>query len=410
MIRNLLLVLSATALLAPAAAVAQQVRFDDVVRNLKNPDPKIRINAVRLLRESAHFEAVGPMAPLVNDPVDEIQLEAIAAELSFYLVERVPSKRRVALLLEVRNSSQASTAFGMGPVAAWPKPVPPELVTELLKAVDDDNEKVRSEAIYTIGVVARRPLTGEQEQALILALDHYDPAIRAAAAHVIGRLGITAAGDALVTAINDSNEHVRYAAMRALGDTRETRAVQALADQLMYYGKGEGAWSALHALATIADPSSVPLFKAHLGDKDESIRRAAMEGLARTKDTSEVSALEVAAGTDHSESVRAAAAFALQMIGRNYVPRLVESMDSGKMVPQVAGYLVEIGPSVVSLLLSHRHDQDPGIRGNVAQVLGAIGGDAAMRALQPLLEDRDKSVVDAATRAMERARMHAELR
>lgn len=407
MIRNCLLVLSAAAILGPSLAGAQPARFEDVVRNLRNPDPKIRINAVKLLRESAHFEAVGPMAPLVNDPVDAIQLEAIAAELSFYLVEPVPSKRRVALLLEVRNSGQAPAAFDMGPLAVWPRPVPPELVTALLQAVDDENSKVRSEAIYTLGVVGRMPLAAAQQEALLKALDHYDPAIRAGAARVIGRLQVSDAGDALVKAINDSNEQVRYAAMRALGDIREARAVEALTDQLTFYGKGEGAWSALHALATIAHASSVPLFKARLADRDPSIRRAAMEGLARAKDPSEIPALEVAAGNDESETVRAAAAFALQSLGRNYVPRLVESMDSAKMAPQIAGYLVELGPGIVASLLSHLQDQDPAIRGNVAQALGAIGGEGAITALEPLLQDPDRSVVEAATRAIARAKMTA---
>lgn len=405
MLQTLMFSICAAVVLSPSLAPAQQVRFDDVVRNLRNPDAAIRINAVRLLRESGYFEAVGPMAPLVNDPLDEIQLEAIAAELSFYLVDPLPSKKRVALFVEVRNSSQAAAAFDMGRLAAWPRPVPAELVTALLQAVDDEHPKVRSEAIYTLGVVARTPLMGEQEQALIKALDHYDPAIRAAAARVVGRLGVVAASDALVRAINDSNEQVRYAAMRALGDIREARAVQALTEQLTFYGKGEGAWSALHALATIAHPSSVPVFKTRLTDKDPLTRRAAIEGLARAKDTSEIPVLEVAAGSDHAETVRAAAAFALQMLGRNYVPRLVESMDSAKMAPQVAGYLLELGPEVVPLLLSHLHDQDPAIRANVAQVLGALGGETAVAALQPLLEDRDRSVVQAATRAIERARM-----
>jgi hypothetical protein len=34
------------------SAAAQQARYDDVVRNLRNPDPKVRFSAIRLLRES----------------------------------------------------------------------------------------------------------------------------------------------------------------------------------------------------------------------------------------------------------------------------------------------------------------------------------------------------------------------
>ena len=76
--------------------------------------------------------------------------------------------------------------------------------------------------------------------------------------------------------------------MRAPGELREERAVQALTEQLNFYEKGEGAWSALDALARIAHQSSVPLFQSRLDDKDPSLRRAAVEGLARAGDATTV--------------------------------------------------------------------------------------------------------------------------
>jgi HEAT repeat protein len=371
-----------------------------VVRNLRNPDPKVRFSAIRLLRESKYPDSVGPIAALLTDPVDMVQLEAIAAELSLFLVEDIPAKKRVALLVEVRNPAQAPKAFELGPLAVWPHPVPPELVRGLLQAVDDENPKVRLEAIYTLGTIARPPLADDAVPQLIAALDHYDPAIRTGAARVIGRLQVKAAGDALIRATNDSNSGVRYAAMRALGAIREDRAVQGLTEQFNFYGKGEGAWSALEALARIANPSSIPLFKARLADKDPFLRRAAAEGLARSGDTSEISALQIAAGSDASPMVRTAMAFALQKLGQNYIPRLVESMTSAKTAPQTAEYLLELGPSILPALLPHLQDPSPAIRGNVAQVIGGLGGPAAEAALQPLTADRDPDVVEAATRAL----------
>ncbi|OFW09233.1 MAG: hypothetical protein A3H96_05820 [Acidobacteria bacterium RIFCSPLOWO2_02_FULL_67_36] len=402
--RLTLVVLSAALLSAPSAA-AQQVRYDDVIRNLRNPDEKIRLAAVRLLRESKYPEAVEPIAPLVVDPVDQIQLEAIAAELSFFLVEDIPAKRRVALVVEVRNPGTAAAAFEKGPLAVWPRPVPPALVSSLLHAIDDENAKVRNEAIWTLGAIARPPLGDPAPAQLIKALDHYDPAIRAAAAAVIGRLEVRQAGDALLKAVNDSDADVRYAAMRALGAIRERRAVQALAEQFNFYVKGEGAWSALDALARIGDAASVPLFKTNLRSKDPFLRRAAAEGLGRTGDTSEIPALEIGAGNDPSEMVRAAMEFALQKLGRNYVPRLADALGREKMAPQIAGYFMELGPSIVPALLAHLQDPSPAIRGNVAQIVGVIGGPDAVAALQPLTQDRNKEVAEAATRAIERIKM-----
>lgn len=385
-----------------SSALAQQQRFDDVIRNLRNPDPKVRLAAVQLLREAKYPEAIGPIAALVTDPVDQIQLEAIAAELSFFLLEDVRTKKKVAGFVEVRNPGRAPAAFEMGPLAVVPHAAPPELVTGLLRAVDDENAKVRSEAIYALGTVARGPLPEAASAQLTKALDHYDPAIRAAAARVIARLNVTSAGDALIKAINDSQAPVRHAAMQALGAIHDTRAVQALTEQFNFYGKGEGAWSALDALAHLADPASIPLFKARLGDKDPFLRRAAAEGLGRTADASEIPALEIGAGNDSAEMARAAMAFALQKLGRNYIPRLVESLDSAKTAPQVADYLIELGPSIAPQLVSHLQDPSADIRANVATVLGAIGTAATVDALQPLTQDRDRAVAQAATRAIER--------
>jgi len=405
MTRHFHFLLGAAVLVCGAsAAFAQQARFDDVIRNLRNPDPKVRLAAVQLLRESRYPEAIGPMAALVNDPIDQIQLEAIGAELSFFLIEDVPSKKRVALFVEVRSPGRAALAFDMGPLAVVSRPVPPELVDGLIQAIDDENPKVRMEAVYALGTIARPPLPDAAAAQLIKALDHYDPAIRAAAARVVARLDVKSAGEGLIKAMNDSQAPVRFAAMRALGALNERRAVPALTEQFKYYGKGEGAWSAIDALARLADPSSVPLFKAHLADKDAFIRRGAAEGLARTGDKSEVSALQIGAGNDTAEMVRAAMAFALQKLGQHYIPRLVESMDSEKTAPQIAEYLIELGPPVAAQLVPHLQDLSPEIRANVATVLGTIGSDATVAALQPLTTDKDRAVAQAATRAIERLR------
>jgi HEAT repeat protein len=274
----------------------------------------------------------------------------------------------------------------------------------LLQAVDDENPRVRHEAIYAVGLVARAPLAPDAEQMLIKALDHYDPAVRAAAARVSGRIGVAAAGDALIKGINDSSADVRHASMRALGMLRDERAVVALTEQLQFYGKGQGAWAALDALARIGHASSVPLFTERLTDRDPYLRRAAAEGLGRAGATAALSALETGAGNDPSGTVRAAMQYALQKLGRNYVARLIEFLDDGRTTLQVQEYLIEFGPAIEKELLPSLQEPDEAIRAAVADVLGEIGGDASFAALQAMT-DRDKDVVNAARRAVERIRM-----
>ena len=135
-----------------------------------------------------------------------------------------------------RPSSAARWRYG-------PRPVPTELVDALLLAVDDDEQ----ESPRRGDLHAWRDRFGRPAQAvrgrggqLLKALDHYDPAVRAGAARVVGRLQVKSAGDALLTAVNDSNAEVRYASIRALGEIRNERAVQALTEQLTTTARARG--------------------------------------------------------------------------------------------------------------------------------------------------------------------------
>lgn len=386
------------------SAAAQPMRFEDVVRNLRNPDPKVRLSAVRLLREARYPEAVAPLAPLVTDPVDEIQIEAIAAELSFFVADDLPARRRVGFVLEVRSKAQAMEVFERGPAVVSARAVPPELVTSLLHAIDDEHKRVRIEAIYTLGAIAKPPLAEADAVQLVKAIDHYDPAIRAAAARVAGRLQVKSAGDALITAVNDSHADVRLAAMRALGEIGEPQAVQALTDQLNYYEKGDGARAAIEALARIAHSSSVPVFRTRLADKDPAIRRAAAEGLGRTGDAALVDVLQENANTEQEAPTRAAMAFAMQKLGHNYLQRLVDYLEDDRMAPQILDYLFELGPSMVPHLLPRLQETDAATRAHLAEALGLLGNETAIPALEPLTKDRDAGVVKAATQAIDRIR------
>lgn len=404
MTRSFLAAVCTAGALAAGPASADQPQFEDVVRNLRNPDAKVRMSALRLLREAQHHQATISIAPLINDPVNEIQLEAIATELSFFLTERIPERRRVGFVLEVRNSGGAPAAFDLGPHAVRPKAAPPELVQALLKAVDDETARIRVEAMYAVGVVGVKSLPAEAESELIKALDHYDPAVRAAAARVAGRLTVKSAGEPLIKAINDSSREVRYAAMRALGELREPLAVQALTEQLTYYGKGEGASLAIQALARIAHPSTVPVLSTYLTHKEPFLRRSAAEGLGRIGDTSQLSVLLTGAGNDLSSETRAAMAFALQKLGHRYVARLADFLSSDDMVQQVQDYFIELGPTVEKDLLPMLHEPDEVVQARVAEILGSIGSEASIAALERL-KDRDRRAAAAADRALERIKL-----
>ena len=97
--------------LALAFPALAQLPFGQATRDLSSSDPTTRMRAVQLLKAAAYPEAAVPLAKVVTDPEDEIQLEAIAAELNVFLAEKIVPRKRVGFIVEVRNKISAETAL-----------------------------------------------------------------------------------------------------------------------------------------------------------------------------------------------------------------------------------------------------------------------------------------------------------
>jgi HEAT repeat protein len=87
---------------------------------------------------------------------------------------------------------------------------------------------------------------------------------------------------------------------------------------------------------------------------------------------------------------------------------LIEFLPGRRTALQVQEYLVEFGPAIEQELIPSLQEPDEAMRAAVADVLGEIGGDAALAALQSM-KDRDRGVIDAAARAIERIKLRRSL-
>jgi HEAT repeat protein len=228
--------------------------------------------------------AVADIVSRLGDPDARVRLQAIDEVLAMYLAEDLDSRARKALVPEPAGLTRAQRAFAGAPFSVWPGSPAPELTAALLRALSDSDRQVRLDAAYTVGAIARPPLSSEDTTRLLVGLGHADAPTRAAAARVIGRLQVQQGGDALVTAMNDPDDDVRVGAMWALGELRFDRGVQALTGFSTYYGRGALGLAALDALARIAHPSSAPLFREALLDRNPVVRRRAAEALGRAGD------------------------------------------------------------------------------------------------------------------------------
>jgi HEAT repeat protein len=404
--------------LAGLTALGGQVTFEQSLADLASPDASTRLRAVQMLKDAAYPEAAVPLAKLVTDPSDDVQLEAIAAELNIFLAEKIVTRRRVGFVVEMRKAIAAETAFSTGPTAIGARSVPPEVLSALLTAIRDENPRVGLEALYAFGTLAsqpsgpaRRQLLGAAGAPLAALLGTTDPVLRFGAARVIGRVFERRAqddpvdqnlGDAAIVALNDKDRGVKLTAMQALGAMRYDRAVQALTDLFTYHGRGVEAEAALDAIAHIANPASTALLTAQLLSKVPVQRGIAVEGLTRVGDASKLAEIETALRGERTDSVLLAMAFASSVLGRASIDPIAEALAKPRLHDQAKQYLTEIAPGRATLFARLVQDPDPRVRAEIADVLGFSDDQAALPLVEPLVRDGDPTVARAAERAVAR--------
>ena len=410
---------------SPVSLRAQAPGFEQVVSRLSSTNVDDRLAALALLKESGYREAQVPVAALLTDPVAAVRLEAIATEMNCFLATKLVGRSHVALVIEVRNKVSAAAAFGQGPLAVAPQPLPSKVQSELLVAATDSNPGVALEAVYALGVVgplatgaARTDLLRGVGARVATLLRSPDTSTRRGALDVLGRVaddyGATVppidqtVGDAVVAGLNDSNASVRAAAVGALGRLRYARAVGALTDRYRYYRRGSDAAAALEALARIAYPTSLPVFESALASDDPGVRAAAVEGIARTGAATQVNDVLRRLGAERSDRVNLALNFAAARTGQRVVLQpFVAVLGNEALEPAAIGDLLELtasGRAGADSWQAALNGAPAARRLTLVHVIGMAGDDSLVPVLEPLLHDADAKIASAARMATERLR------
>lgn len=206
--------------------------------------------------------------------------------------------------------------------------------------------------------------------ALMVALQHSDPVIRAGAARALGRLKDPTSVPALAAATEDPDSSVRLAAVLALSDIPGPEAVQALTKAL----------HARHAL----------------------VRDCASRALAHRS----LDALRTALG-DPDPVARTAAAHGIGYYARDRlsIPRLRallrdESADVRRTAARALGWIAIHHAQAVDALREAQQHEEEEIRAIAARCLGRLDPAVATDALLCALRDPSPHVVEAAIRAL----------
>ena len=236
---------------------------------------------------------------------------------------------------------------------------------------------------------------------LIKALDDSYDFVRYCAAEALRKIGNDKAVDALNKALDDSDDSVRFLAARALGEIGNDKAVDALIKALDH-SDDSVRFHAAKALVNIGNDKAVdPLIKA-LDDSNDSVRICVAEALGNIGNDKAVDALIKA--LDHSDdSVKYLAAEALARIGNDKaVDALIKALNhSDDITSSVAEALVKISnDKAVDPLINALDDSNDSVRICVAYALGNIGNDKAVDPLINALDDSNDSVRYLAAKAL----------
>jgi HEAT repeat protein len=235
--------------------------------------------------------------------------------------------------------------------------------------------------------------------ALVKALKDADAGVREAAAESLGRLGDARGQEGLMAAASDSDVRVRTAAVEALAALEDPRSIPVYAKALKDSSAGVRR-AAAEALAAMDDaPQTVEPLVSALGDTDVHVRLAAVQGLSARKDKRALSALGSLA-KDPSPEVRAAAVSALgEMEDPASLPALSAALkdDNEAVRAQAVRALGNLGsPKATAALIEATKDRSVEVRSQAAAALAenhdASNSTAVVSALKALLEDSSAEV------------------
>jgi HEAT repeat protein len=400
----------------------------------ENPDPRQRIRAARDLAKQGS-DAIPKLQALLTDPAVEVRIEAVKA------IVEIGTKASLEPLIQATRDGdpevQIRTADGLvnyylpGYVRTGLSASLRRIGNAFMAKFTDTNDQVidpyievRPEVIAALGRLARSG-TGVESRAnaaracgvlrgraalddLYDALHSRDSQIIYESLIAIRKIGNPSAAPRIAFLLRDLDEKVQVAAIETSGLLRNREALPDLRNVLADPASNKIRRAALSAIAMIADQASRPDFLRYLADKDEGMRGAAAEGLARLKNPSDLPALEKAFNEERKMSPRLSLAFALVMLGKSEISEfsplryLLNTLNSAAWRGVSRAFLIELARDPAF----RRPIQDAAANGTKAEkielapILGLSGGQDTLACLEALSHDSDADVAEAGINAL----------
>jgi HEAT repeat protein len=406
-------------------------------------DPKVRIKVIHDLGKGGS-ESIPKLEPYITDPVLDVRIEAVKA------VSEIGTQRSLDPLIkatadndpeiQIRATDGLVNFYLPGYLRTGLGASFRRMGTSIKSKFTDTNDQVidpyiqvRAEVAQALGRVARGGASMEARANaaravgilrgreaipdLVQAARSKDSDVIYESLIALQKIRDPSAGPSIAFLLRDLNEKVQIAAIETTGLLANGGAINELRDVLDRSKKMPVKRAALVAMAQIHDPQLHGVFTSRLGDKDEGMREAAAEGIARLKDPADRPGMEAAFSAEKKTGPRLAQAFALASLGKREMGELdplrylVNSLNSVAYRGVSRAYLTELArdPEVRKALYPVL--QEPTAtkdeKNGLAQVFGASGDRDAIAPLEALVKESTGDVAAEASRALRN--LHARL-
>ncbi len=377
-----------------------------IAQYLGDPDIVVRIEAVKALDDIGGPRTLEPLVKALNDVDPEVQIRATDGLVNFY----VPGYLKTGMTASLKRAGTSIKGHFTDTNDKVIDPfveVRPEVIEALGKvAVGGSSVEARANAARAIGILRGKAAIPE----LIQAIKSNDDQVMYEALVALQKIRDPSAGPRIAFLLRDLNPKVQSAALETIGLLQDRGTIPQVEDALKRASDVKVRRSALTALAMMPDPGTRAIFIQYLADKDDNMRAAAAEGLARIKDPQDLAALNQAFTGETKTKAKLADAFALVDLGRRESTAdsplfyLISQLESRSFSDVAQAYLTELA-------------RDPGIRKDLypflqqanatrdekiglARALGSSGDRDTVPYLETLSHDPDGQVAEEALRAL----------
>lgn len=332
---------------------------------------------------------------LLTDYDKDVRLAAVDAYLQLY----IPPADAGGFFDRVQSIFSADER----PVVAPNVAVDPAVGEALALALSTDfDADVRMESAYAIGSLRLRSQIRVLTDAAEGPWNREASRVRIAAIQAIGVIGDQAGGPVLARLLRDSDDSVVEESVRSIGRIGYLDAFPVLSNLYQANYDNDLGELSLEAIAMMRIPEARATFEAGLNSRDDVIRQISAEGLARIDSPPSLFSQRLV--DERDDSVRLALAFALVASDQSeYLSQLIDALDT-RRAQQSETYLFELGRYEGKLadLYPYLRNPDPDIRARLLGVMGRIGLPEARPYVQPLTQDPNNRVVEAAVEALRR--------